>query len=339
MVLKDFVKNNKVIFMKKCILILPYFGHFNNYFNLFLKSVQFNSDFLDLLLVTDNSQKYDFPKNVIKVNLQFIDLKKMFDDRLELNVTLNSPYKLCDFKPSYGYVFNNYIKDYEYWGYCDCDMILGNFKKILSPIFLQGYEKIFAAGHLTLYKNNDLNNKFFMKNIDYVFPYQIAFSTDKIYVFDEDVYFIQKHNIHSIYKNYNKKIYDKDLSFNCSTNYLYLTRAVYDCSSRNFVDEKIPYRLFFNNGNLNGYCYNNNEFLKKEFLYCHLQMRKMKVKIKDDSKIFEIRADKFILQKEPRDYKEFLSYNPKRYGMAKMYILVRKLKKIIFHNEKKIEFY
>ena len=49
--------------MKKCIIILPYFGKFNNYFNLFLKSCEKNPDF-SWLIFTDDKSKYNYPENV-----------------------------------------------------------------------------------------------------------------------------------------------------------------------------------------------------------------------------------------------------------------------------------
>ena len=55
---------NKVIF------IIPYFGNFNNYFQLFLNSCATNSDF-SWLIVTDNNEKYDFPRNVLLKQMSF----------------------------------------------------------------------------------------------------------------------------------------------------------------------------------------------------------------------------------------------------------------------------
>ena len=31
------------------------------------------------------------------------------------------------------------IKDYKYWGYCDCDLILGNMSHFLQPLFVVEY--------------------------------------------------------------------------------------------------------------------------------------------------------------------------------------------------------
>ena len=46
--------------MKKCVFILPYFGKFNNYFGLFLKSCGKNTEY-NWLILTDDKEKYNYP--------------------------------------------------------------------------------------------------------------------------------------------------------------------------------------------------------------------------------------------------------------------------------------
>ena len=95
---------------KICALILPYFGEFNNYFSLFLKSVEYN---------TDNENKYNYPPNVKVIKTSLDKVKNIADQKLGFSVSLEKPYKLCDYKPAYGFLFEEFIQDYEYWGHCD----------------------------------------------------------------------------------------------------------------------------------------------------------------------------------------------------------------------------
>ena len=55
--------------MKKIIIIIPYFGEFPNYFDLWMKSVKYNSD-IDFLLITDNDIT-DKPNNIKIINISF----------------------------------------------------------------------------------------------------------------------------------------------------------------------------------------------------------------------------------------------------------------------------
>ena len=144
--------------MKKCVFILPYFGKFKNYFPLFLKSCGSNSDF-DWLLITDVQITDPIPPNVQIRRMSFEGLRKRIQSKFDFEISLPYPYKLCDFKPAYGLVFEEWIQEYEWWGYCDCDLILGNLSKFLFPLFEKEYDKLFAVGHMTLYRNTYWNNR------------------------------------------------------------------------------------------------------------------------------------------------------------------------------------
>ena len=76
-------------------------------------------------------------------------------------------------------------------------MIFGNLEKKLTPLLNKDYDKLFAAGHLTIYKNSNDNNRRFMKPFKGRYLYKEAFTTNKIFVFDEDC---NGHdNVHSIF--------------------------------------------------------------------------------------------------------------------------------------------
>ena len=64
---------------KKCVFILPYFGKFNNYFPLFLKSCEKNPTY-NWLIFTDCKEKYNYPENVDVVDMTLQELKKKAED-------------------------------------------------------------------------------------------------------------------------------------------------------------------------------------------------------------------------------------------------------------------
>lgn len=51
-------------------------------------------------------------------------------------------YKICDFKPTFGHVFSDYLYDYDYWGYIDPDAIVGNLDSYLSAENLENHDVI-----------------------------------------------------------------------------------------------------------------------------------------------------------------------------------------------------
>lgn len=61
--------------MKNCCFVIPYFGRFPNYFQLFLNSCKYNPDF-NWLIFSDDTSFYDFPPNVRLVKMTFNELKE-----------------------------------------------------------------------------------------------------------------------------------------------------------------------------------------------------------------------------------------------------------------------
>lgn len=109
--------------MNRIALIIPYFGTLPNYFSLWLKTASYNRNF-DFLLFTDcNLAKYTVPYNVKCFQMTFDEVKQRVSIILNFKFVLHNPYKLCDYKPLYGLIFSDYLKEYEFWGHCDPDII------------------------------------------------------------------------------------------------------------------------------------------------------------------------------------------------------------------------
>ena len=280
-------------------LVLPYFGKFNSYFDLFLESCRTNPSY-DWLILTDNCNGYDFPANVHVVKSSLEEIRKLADKKFGFSVSLDTPYKLCDFKPAYGFLFEELLKDYDYWGHCDCDLLFGNLEKILTPVLCNGYDKVFAAGHLTLYRNTSENNRRFMKPHNGVEIYKEAYTTSAIYVFDEDCQ--MKHhtdnNVHSIFLEDGAKVFADDLSMNVSGRTAKFVRSAYDSVSRQFVCQLYqPARYYWRNDELFALVVKkeSEELERKDYLYIHLQSRKMRNKVdREKSDCIEILPDRFI---------------------------------------------
>ena len=116
--------------MYRICIITVYIGKFPNYFNMWLESCRWNPQF-DFLLVTDNHVE-SLPDNVKLLRTDLISLKNRLSVKLRSDIVLNSPYKLCDYKPSYGLMFEDELKGYDFWGHCDMDLIWGNLSKFLN---------------------------------------------------------------------------------------------------------------------------------------------------------------------------------------------------------------
>lgn len=292
---------------KKCVLILPYFGDFNQYFPLFLKSCAANPSY-DWIIFTDNPFHYECPKNVRVMKTTLENIRTIASEKFGFEVALKSPYKLCDYKPAYGFLFEEYINDYEYWGHCDCDLIFGNLEKLLTPLLREGYDKLFAAGHLTVYKNTPENNRRFMKPLNGRYLYKEAYTTDRIFVLDED--YGGHDNVHFIFLKDGVRVYENDLCINPSIRFAKFVRAYYEPSLHQFMVE--PYRkarYYWDHGDIVRIEPDGNAVMRTSFLYLHLQMRKMRVGKNLDG-IIEILPDRFIAVGEvPKSVKELHTWS------------------------------
>ncbi len=172
--------------MRRCILIVPYFGRFHNYFQLFLDSCAFNSDF-DWIIFTDDERKFRYPSNVKVIYTKFETIVNRFRNILDFKICLDNPYKLCEYKNLYGLAFQKEINGYEFWGYCDVDLIFGKISDYITNDILENYDRVLSRGHLTLMRNIEKVNNMY-KIIDKRIPlnYRYAFTTHYICHFDEN---------------------------------------------------------------------------------------------------------------------------------------------------------
>jgi hypothetical protein len=125
------------------------------------------------------------PHNVHFVHLSFEDTKKLIATKLGFSINLNYPYKLCDFRPAYGAIFSEYLKNYDYWGHCDLDVVWGDLCSFFKKYELHKYDKFLNRGHLTLYKNIEQVNSAYKLPGSAVGDYKTVFTSSLNFGFDE----------------------------------------------------------------------------------------------------------------------------------------------------------
>lgn len=232
----------------KVTFFVPYFGKLPSYFDLFFKSCEFNCDY-SWIVFTDDTTIRKWPSNVLQVVMSFDELKKKIQSKFEFQIKITEPHKLCDYKPAYGYIFEDYLEESGYWGHCDIDTILGNLGAFLDELLVQGFDKLFCLGHMQIYKNTYENNRMFMRPVAGEKWYIEAFSSEKTTVFDEAG--SGEKNINTIYKIYKKKLFTDDLSMNCSVIPTRLVKVTFCDNSNSFLTEKSKDALYiFDKGDL-----------------------------------------------------------------------------------------
>lgn len=167
-------------------IIIPFFGKWPKHFPLFLKSCWYNRFSIDYIIFSDIPTPQKTPENVRFIYFSLSDFNKLSSRKLQLDINITSPYKLCDFKPAYGFIFSDYIKGYRYWGHGDEDLILGELSSFISKPIEQKFDiisfrKEWLSGSFCLYKNIPEINKLFTESKSYPQIYQ----TQQHLAFDE----------------------------------------------------------------------------------------------------------------------------------------------------------
>lgn len=251
---------NKVCF------VMPYFGKLPYNFSLWLSFCEKNSDF-NWLFFTNDKSSYSYPKNVIVNYLSLEDLKNIIENRLNEKVSLENPYKLCDFRPLYGVIFEDYLKDYGFWGYGDLDTIIGDLSNFVTDERLNEYDKISLMGHLSVLRNNDLVNIAY-KDCNYLSIIQNRNNIN----FDEIRF---DTNINNLLKNRGCKILEHFESFDICYEHYCFYNYEYVGSNRVKIIDHNPSIFEYDNGKLFEIKLINDNISKREIAYAHFIKRKI----------------------------------------------------------------
>ena len=148
-------------------LILPYFGKFPNYFPLWLKSAGANTSFTFMIFTDNDMTGYNVPANVYVHSMTLEQIRTRISRHLDFEPVLNTAYKLCDYKPMYGLIFEDYLSGYDFWGFCDCDLIWGDMNRFITDDLLDRYGKLYRNGHLQLFRNTEDVKHFALHKLPY----------------------------------------------------------------------------------------------------------------------------------------------------------------------------
>ena len=171
---------------KSIIIITPYFGKWPEWIPFYIESCRWNPS-INWLFYTDCDIPSNAPSNMKFIKTSYCDYKLMVSEKLNIPFNPESPYKLCDIKPTYGFLHEDEIAHYDYFAFGDLDLIYGDLRKHLGK--LKEYDLISThntrvSGHLCLHKNTKKMREAFMQCKDW----QHLMSMEKHVAFDEKAY-------------------------------------------------------------------------------------------------------------------------------------------------------
>lgn len=151
----------------KIALILPYYGTWPSYFNLYLASCKFNST-VDFIFFTDIVAPENHPKNVFFYSSSLDSFNELATSKIGEVVKVTSSYKICDIRPAFGKIYEDYLTEYDYWGFGDIDLFYGDLNKFISPslgVFdVISFKPWWLSGCFSLYRNIEVVNNLYQES-------------------------------------------------------------------------------------------------------------------------------------------------------------------------------
>lgn len=303
---RKFVKVERIAsFNKSHIWIfMPYFGALPNYFQLYLNSLRKNSKYISVIFITDNDMSiYDLPENFHIVKSDLNSERKRFCDIIntELKVTIQPddiiqyPYKIADFKIMYPYAYEGLgrsfgVRDTDFVGWGDCDLIYGDLEEFLFDI--DEYDILGGMfGHLTAFRNQVEFRRLFISVEDIL----NLLTTPTHFVTDEIAF---RKRLFELVHEKSLKVFHTQYFF-CDIVpevFMYLfNRSLSEDKIQLFdsynSDKDIQNLEYSKNGKLRVF-YTNGD--SRSVIYCHLQKRKMRIEIESDERGYRIVHDAFL---------------------------------------------
>lgn len=154
-------------FTHRIAFILPWFGRWPVWMPLFWESCRWNPN-IQWFVFTDQAGSADSLWNVEFLPLKLRDFYARLAQSLEIKIKPLGPHKLCDFKVTFGLVFQDELKDFEFWGMCDLDMVWGHIRTFYTDDLLSEYDVLTSShyainGQCTLFRNVPHVNNLFLK--------------------------------------------------------------------------------------------------------------------------------------------------------------------------------
>ncbi len=154
--------------MQRICLISCFIGKLPDYLIYFTGSCKNNPD-VDFLVLNDSIKNSYSDGNIRFQKADLNEISNLISEKLKTGIRLQSAWKLNEVKPLFGLLFQEELKRYDFWGWCDIDIVWGNIRNFLNDKTLNSYDiittkKNWTAGHFVLFRNNETTRYLFNRN-------------------------------------------------------------------------------------------------------------------------------------------------------------------------------
>src|SRR5690554_5675727 len=107
--------------MSTILFIIPYFGHWPPWIELYIHTLKRNST-INFLFITDcNIDVFEDIPNIEIQQSSFKDYINRYKEILGNEIQIPNPYKICDLRPFYCTVHKKDIEGFDFYGWTDMD--------------------------------------------------------------------------------------------------------------------------------------------------------------------------------------------------------------------------
>lgn len=209
--------------MNKIILIQLWLGKIPDYFWFHYETTK-NLP-VDFLFISDQDIELDSP-NYKNIKMTKEEISSLILDKTSEDIKIDNFRNITNLKPALGHLFEDYVKEYDFFGYYDIDLLFGNFDKYVNKftndydVISFGNEKFHnrTSGPFTIIRNTDENRNLYKKEIN-AFIHKIK--NYELDAFDEHEFnrlLIEHNNVKILFNSCNsttingKNIYDSTWS-------------------------------------------------------------------------------------------------------------------------------
>jgi hypothetical protein len=154
--------------MKKITILIPYFGKFPEWSDLYFETIRRNPT-INFIFYTDcDFEKYKNIKNCDFKEITFQEYIENARKAINLDFSPANAYKLCDFRPLYATIHYEDIKDSDFYGWTDMDLLFGDIRSFYTDEILSNYDvisthEIRISGHFAVFRNTKRNRNTYKK--------------------------------------------------------------------------------------------------------------------------------------------------------------------------------
>lgn len=149
------------------VVISVWFGPWPEWMDFTLESMSVNHS-IDWIIVTDNAPPAKCCPNIRYITTDFQAYLSFVKGRIGVTPVINEMHQICKLKAMLGHIHERDIDGYDFFGFCDLDIIFGNIRHFYTPSILAKYQMLtthrdLLAGHFTIMRNSHQLRTAYMK--------------------------------------------------------------------------------------------------------------------------------------------------------------------------------